>query len=105
MALIQVSDCFPVALHASEWMLPHAETIVTPFTADYLSTYLSLCPTPSDTVLSFGPIDMMMSPAPLYLPSRLYSLFPHPAQDASEKRRYIAMLTSRCVYSLFHVCY
>ncbi|KAI0338782.1 hypothetical protein BDW22DRAFT_676265 [Trametopsis cervina] len=71
------------------------ETIVTPFTADYLSTYLSLSPTASDAVLSFGPIDMMMTPAPHYLPSRLYSLFPHPAQDASEKRRYVAMLTSR----------
>ncbi|KAI0690374.1 actin-like ATPase domain-containing protein [Cytidiella melzeri] len=71
------------------------ETIVTPFTADYLSTYLSLIPSPSDAVLSFGPIDMMMTPAPHYIPSRLYNLFPHPAQDASEKRRYVAMLTSR----------
>ncbi|EKM51007.1 uncharacterized protein PHACADRAFT_262952 [Phanerochaete carnosa HHB-10118-sp] len=71
------------------------ETIVTPFTSDYLSTYLSLCPSASDAVLSFGPIDLLMTPAPNYLPSRLYSLFPHPAQDASEKRRYVAMLTSR----------
>lgn len=71
------------------------ETIVTPFTSDYLATYLSLCPTPSDAVLAFGPIDMMMTPAPHYLPSRSYSLFPHPAQDANEKRRYIAVLTSR----------
>ncbi|KAI0086041.1 actin-like ATPase domain-containing protein [Irpex rosettiformis] len=72
-----------------------SETIVTPFTADYLSTYLSLTPTPSDAVLSFGPIDMLMTPSPHYLPSRLFSLFPHPAQDASEKRRYVAVLTSR----------
>lgn len=71
------------------------ETIVAPFTSDYLSTYLSICPTPSDSVLSFGPMDMMMTPAPHYLPSRLYSLFPHPAQDVSEKRRYVAMLASR----------
>ncbi|KIP02227.1 hypothetical protein PHLGIDRAFT_130858 [Phlebiopsis gigantea 11061_1 CR5-6] len=71
------------------------DTIVTPFTADYLSTYLSLCPSASDAVLSFGPMDVLMTPAPHYLPSRLYNLFPHPAQDASEKRRYVAMLTSR----------
>ncbi|KAF7794159.1 hypothetical protein EIP86_005290 [Pleurotus ostreatoroseus] len=71
------------------------EMIVTPFTSDYLSTYLSLCPSPSDAVLSFGPIDSLMTPAPQYIPSRLYNIFPHPAQDASEKRRYIAMLTSR----------
>jgi xylulokinase len=74
-----------------------AETIVTPFTSDYMSTYLSLCPSSSDAVLSFGPMDLLMTPAPNYIPSRLYSLFPHPAQDASEKRRYVAMLTSRCV--------
>lgn len=43
-----------------------------------------------------------MTPAPNYLTSRLYSLFPHPAQDASEKRRYIAMLTSRYVLTLYY---
>lgn len=37
----------------------------------------------------------MLTTAPLYLPNRLYTLFPHPAQDANEKRRYIAMLMSR----------
>ena len=76
---------------------------MTPFTADYLSTYLSLIPTPSDAVLSFGPIDMLMAPSPHYIPSRLFSLFPHPAQDASEKRRYVAVLTSRYVL-ICHLC-
>ncbi|OBZ73108.1 putative D-xylulose kinase A [Grifola frondosa] len=71
------------------------EAIVTPFTSDILSTYLSLCPSPSDAVMSFGPMDVMLAPAPHFLPTRLYSLFPHPAQDANEKRRYVAMLTSR----------
>ncbi|KAL6306539.1 actin-like ATPase domain-containing protein [Sparassis latifolia] len=71
------------------------EAIVTPFTSDYLSTYLSLCPSPSDAVLSFGPMDVMLAPAAQYLPTRLYSLLPHPAQDASERRRYVVMLTSR----------
>ncbi|KAF9244439.1 hypothetical protein BU15DRAFT_71425 [Melanogaster broomeanus] len=71
------------------------DTIVTPFTSDYLSVYLSLCPSPGDAVLSFGPMDTLLTPAQHFLPTRLYSLFPHPAQDAGEKRRYIAMLTSR----------
>ncbi|KAH9917468.1 actin-like ATPase domain-containing protein [Fomitopsis serialis] len=71
------------------------ETIVTPFTSDYLSTYLSLCPTPSDAVLSFGPMDALLAPATNYIPTRLYTLFPHPAQDASERRRYVLMLSSR----------
>ncbi|KZT01992.1 actin-like ATPase domain-containing protein [Laetiporus sulphureus 93-53] len=71
------------------------EAIVTPFTSDYLSIYLSLCPSPSDAVLSFGPMDSMLAPASNYIPTRLYSLFPHPAQDATERKRYVAMLTSR----------
>ncbi|KAH9841123.1 actin-like ATPase domain-containing protein [Rhodofomes roseus] len=71
------------------------ETIVTPFTSDYLSTYLSLCPSPSDAVLSFGPMDALLAPATNYIPTRLYTLFPHPAQDASERRRYVLMLSSR----------
>ncbi|KAH9940010.1 actin-like ATPase domain-containing protein [Epithele typhae] len=71
------------------------ECIITPFTSDYLSSYISLCPSPADTVLTFGPMDMMMAPTPNYVPSRLYNLFPHPAQDASEKKRYVVMLTSR----------
>lgn len=77
-----------------------ADTIVAPFTSDYLSGYLSLCPSPGDAVLSFGPMDTLLTPAQHYLPTRLYSLFPHPAQDALEKRRYIAMLTSR--YAIVH---
>ena len=66
-----------------------------PFTSDYLSTYLSLCPSPSDAVVSFGPMDFMLTAAPVYVPNRLYTLLPHPAQDANEKRRYIVMLMSR----------
>ncbi|KAJ7626762.1 actin-like ATPase domain-containing protein [Mycena rosella] len=71
------------------------ETGVTPFTSDGLAAYLSLAPAPSDAVLQFGPMDVMMCPAQHYIPTRLYSLFPHPAQDPSEKRRYIAVLTNR----------
>ncbi|KAF7981000.1 hypothetical protein HWV62_35826 [Athelia sp. TMB] len=71
------------------------DTMVTQFTSDYLSTYLSLCPSPSDAVLSFGPMDVILTPAQHYIPTRLYSLFPHPAQDGSEKRRYVAVMTSR----------
>ncbi|KAJ6495910.1 D-xylulose kinase [Mycena vulgaris] len=71
------------------------ETGVTPFTSDGLAAYLSLAPAPSDAVLQFGPMDVMMSPAQHYIPTRLYSLYPHPAQDPSEKRRYIAVLTNR----------
>ncbi|KAJ7842832.1 D-xylulose kinase [Mycena olivaceomarginata] len=71
------------------------ETSVTPFTSDGLAAYLSLAPQPSDAVLQFGPMDVMMAPAQHYIPTRLYSLYPHPAQDPSEKRRYIAVLTNR----------
>ncbi|KAF8641637.1 hypothetical protein AX16_009863 [Volvariella volvacea WC 439] len=71
------------------------ETVVTPFVSDYLSAYLSLCPSPNDAVLSFGPMDMLMTPAQHYIPTRLYNLYPHPAQDSGEKRRYIAIIASR----------
>ena len=54
-----------------------------------------MCPTPSDAVLSFGPMDALLAPATNYIPTRLYTLFPHPAQDASERRRYVLMLSSR----------
>ncbi|KAH8978855.1 hypothetical protein EDB92DRAFT_1955857 [Lactarius akahatsu] len=70
-------------------------TIIASFTADYLSTYLSPVPSPSDGVLSFGLMDFLLTCAPHYLPSRLYSVYPHPAQDPSKKRKYIIMLTSR----------
>ncbi|KAJ7242356.1 hypothetical protein B0H12DRAFT_1132424 [Mycena haematopus] len=70
-------------------------TSVTSFTSDGLAAYLSLAPQPSDAVLQFGPMDVMMAPAQHYIPTRLYSLYPHPAQDPSEKRRYIAVLTNR----------
>ncbi|KAK2463303.1 hypothetical protein APHAL10511_004958 [Amanita phalloides] len=71
------------------------DTVVAPFTADFLSTYLSLCPSPNDAVLSFGPMDILMTPAHHYIPTRLYNLFPHPVQDSAEKRRYIAVISSR----------
>ncbi|KAJ7641793.1 hypothetical protein FB45DRAFT_361864 [Roridomyces roridus] len=72
-----------------------AETGVIPFTSDALAAYLSLAPGPSDAVVQFGPVDSLLAPAAHYLPTRLYSLYPHPAQDPGEKRRYIAVLTSR----------
>ncbi|KAF8884688.1 hypothetical protein BD779DRAFT_1536417 [Infundibulicybe gibba] len=71
------------------------DTIVAPFTSDFLSSYLSVCPSPNDAVLSFGPMDTLMTPAQHYIPTRLYSLVPHPAQEAGEKKRYIAVLSSR----------
>ncbi|KAF8625622.1 hypothetical protein AX17_006807 [Amanita inopinata Kibby_2008] len=71
------------------------ETMVASFTSDFLSMYLSLCPSQNDAVLSFGPMDTLMTPAHHYIPTRLYSLFPHPAQEPGEKRRYIAVLSSR----------
>ncbi|KAF8198176.1 hypothetical protein K438DRAFT_1966919 [Mycena galopus ATCC 62051] len=71
------------------------ETSVTSFTNDALAAYLSLAPQPSDAVLQFGPMDVMMAPAAHYIPTKLYQLFPHPAQDPSEKRRYVAALTIR----------
>lgn len=73
------------------------DTILTPFTSDYLSSYLSLCPASTDVVIQFGPMDSMLTTAPHYLPNRLYTLFPHPAQEPNEKRRYVAMLMSRFV--------
>ena len=97
MGLIQVkrfSANYSLLLFADLYLL---DTIVAPFTSDFLSTYLSLCPSPSDAALSFGPMDVLMTPAQHYIPTRLYNLFPHPAQDPGEKRRYIAVLTSRCV--------
>ncbi|TFK61278.1 actin-like ATPase domain-containing protein [Pluteus cervinus] len=71
------------------------ETIITPFVSDYLSAYMSLCPSPNDVVLTFGPMDLLMTTAQHYTPTRLYNLFPHPAQDPGEKRRYVAVLSSR----------
>jgi xylulokinase len=71
------------------------DTVVAPFTADFLSTYLSLCPSPNDAVLSFGPMDILMTPAHHYIPTRLFNLFPHPVQESSEKRRYISVISSR----------
>ena len=72
-----------------------AETIVAPFTSDYLCTYLSMFPSNNDAVLSFGPMDTLLTPAQHYMPTYLYNLLPHPAQDANEKRKYVALLSSR----------
>jgi len=78
-----------------------SDTIVTPFALDTLSSYLSLIPQPADAVLQLGPMDYLMGSAANYAPSRLFNLYPHPAQDPSEKRKYIVALTSR--YSLFRI--
>ncbi|KAJ7723012.1 D-xylulose kinase [Mycena maculata] len=71
------------------------DTGVTPFTSDALAAYLSLAPAPGDAVLQFGPMDVLLAPAARYVPTRLYQLYPHPAQDPAEARRYIAVLTNR----------
>ncbi|TFK37723.1 hypothetical protein BDQ12DRAFT_607042 [Crucibulum laeve] len=71
------------------------DTIVAPFTSDYLSSYLSLCPSTNDAVISFGPMDTLLTPAQHYIPTRLYNLYPHPIHDSGDKRRYIAVLSSR----------
>ncbi|TFK98058.1 hypothetical protein BDV98DRAFT_573408 [Pterulicium gracile] len=71
------------------------ETIVTPFTSDYLCSYLSLCPSPHDAVFSFGPIDLMLTPAQNYIPNPMYNIVPHPVQESGERKRYIAVVTHR----------
>ncbi|KAJ7054865.1 hypothetical protein C8F01DRAFT_1374108 [Mycena amicta] len=71
------------------------ETGVTSFTSDGLAAYLSMVPSSNDVVIQFGLMDVLMAPAQHYLPTRLYNLFPHPAQDSTEKRRYIAVVTNR----------
>ncbi|KDQ10746.1 hypothetical protein BOTBODRAFT_177833 [Botryobasidium botryosum FD-172 SS1] len=71
------------------------DAFLIPFSSDHLSVYLSLCPSSTDAIVSFGSMDVLLTPAPHYLPSRLYNLYPHPAQDPQEKRKYIAMLLSR----------
>src|SRR5882762_4745827 len=93
--LVRCSPMGGLFLGLNQFDIGYLDTMVTQFISDYLSTYLSLCPSPADAVLSFGPMDVMLTPAQHYLPTRLYSLFPHPAQDSNEKRRYVAMLTSR----------
>lgn len=76
-----------------------SETIVAPFTGDFFASYLSLLPSSGDAVVSFGPIDTLLTPAQHYIPTRFYNLFPHPAQDSTEQRKYIAVLSSRYVLS------
>lgn len=71
------------------------DAVLVPFTSEHLATYLSLVPSPTDIVVSFGPTDVLMAHSQHYIPSPLYHLHPHPAQDPREKRKYIAMLSSR----------
>ncbi|KAF8321157.1 hypothetical protein DL93DRAFT_2212896 [Clavulina sp. PMI_390] len=71
------------------------DAFVIPFTSEHLSSYLSVLPSPSELVLSFGQTDVALTPAKRYRPSRLYNLYPHPAQSSHEKPRYIAGLLSR----------
>jgi xylulokinase len=63
--------------------------------SDNLASYLSLCPSLGDAVISFGGMDTLLTPAAHYVPSRLCTVIPHPAQEPNEKRRYVAQLTSR----------
>ncbi|KAG8742297.1 hypothetical protein FRC10_001721 [Ceratobasidium sp. 414] len=79
------------------------DTPVAPFTSDHLATYLSLSAclsTPSssqtpDSILSFGPSDILLSPVPSSIPnpprSRHYTLLPHPCTPES----YVTLLASR----------
>lgn len=76
-------------------LTPLPDAFIVPFTSDRLASYLSVSPGPEETVLSFGSVDSLMVPAPRYIPSRLYTLHPHPAQDPTEPRRYIAVLNNR----------
>lgn len=71
------------------------ETILTPFTSDTLSTFISVCPSQSDAVLSFGPTDTLMARAHTYIPSPIYNIVPHPYQEPGDKKKYIVMLSSR----------
>ncbi|KIJ29777.1 hypothetical protein M422DRAFT_214834, partial [Sphaerobolus stellatus SS14] len=72
------------------------DTTIHPFTSSHLATYLSLVPTSSDALLAFGATDMLLCAAPdPPRASRIHALLPHPAQDPSEPKRWIAMLSSR----------
>ncbi|TFK51177.1 D-xylulose kinase [Heliocybe sulcata] len=71
------------------------DTGVSAFIPDYLSLYLSVAPSPTDAVLACGPMDQLMATAPNYVPTRLYNLYPHPAQDPSDKKKYVVTLTNR----------
>ncbi|KAG1766308.1 hypothetical protein EDD22DRAFT_950670 [Suillus occidentalis] len=71
---------------------PPSSRIVDIFPVNSLQIRSSLCPSPGDAVPFIWTNGY---PSQRYLPTRLYSLFPHPAQDAGEKRRYIAMLSDR----------
>ncbi|KAJ3889190.1 hypothetical protein GG344DRAFT_79036 [Lentinula edodes] len=75
------------------------ETIVTSFTSDYLASFFLVSlfdpSTGATAVLQFGSMDMLLIPAARHIRTPSSSLFPHPAQDPTEKRRYIDVLTSR----------
>ncbi|KIO26903.1 hypothetical protein M407DRAFT_23843 [Tulasnella calospora MUT 4182] len=69
--------------------------LIVPFTSDRLASYLSVAPSHNEPVLSFGTQDTLMVPATQYIPDKAYTLYPHPAQDPSEPRRYIAVISNR----------
>lgn len=91
------------------------ETTIHAFTSTHIAAYLSLVPTSSDAVLSFGTQDAMImsTPGPSSSsafsspphPSTLTQSFPHPAQTQSSaqdqgqgsdtSRKWISILTSR----------
>ena len=93
----------PTSFKTHIWVFNLATTL-TPFSSDYLSSYLSLLPSPNDAVLSFGPVDTLLTPAQCYIPtlSCLYNLFPHPVKDSAEKWKYIAVLSSRYLLLLLN---
>ncbi|KAF4622361.1 hypothetical protein D9613_009518 [Agrocybe pediades] len=96
---VDVSGGSKKAGHVSKYFVErygfNPETIITTFTTDTLASYLSLLPSPGDAVLSFGPMDTLLTPATQFIPTRLYNLLPHPAQDPNEKRKYVAVLSCR----------
>ena len=80
-------------------VLPFTDVPVFPFTSEHLATYLSLCPTSSDCVIDFGQSDVLLTAASKAQPSRLFTTVPHPAQDTSEKRKFVTIVTNRHVPS------
>lgn len=96
------------------------DTIIHSFTSTHIATYLSLVPTSSDAVISFGTQDAMVmstpgpSSSPAFTspphPSTLTQSFPHPAQTQTQitsssaqdqgsgsdvSRKWISIITSR----------
>ncbi|KAH9161010.1 hypothetical protein EDB89DRAFT_1914148 [Lactarius sanguifluus] len=61
------------------------DTIIASIAADYLSTHLSLLPSPSGARPFNDPMDFLLTSASHYLPSSL----DNPARDPREKRKYV----------------